>query len=81
MMAHHQRKMQNKAISIFQQAVNEDPKLFPEARALITAAVYEMCKAIVGFDTYVGNISYFASGLGTRKANTDGSKRKLVRKE
>jgi len=81
MLAHHERKMGNKAVPIFQQAVNEDPELFTEARSQITAAVYAMCEAIVRFDTRLGNISYFASGQGKRKADTDGGKRKRVRKE
>jgi hypothetical protein len=81
MLAHHERKMGNKAIPIFQQAVNEDPELFTEARTQITAAVYAMREAIVRFDTGLGNISYFASGQGKRKADTDGGKRKRVRKE
>jgi hypothetical protein len=36
---------------IFQQAVNEDPELFTEARAQITAAVYTMWEGIVRFHT------------------------------
>jgi hypothetical protein len=39
MLAHHRTKTVNKAIPIFQQVVNEDPELFIEARAQITAAV------------------------------------------
>jgi len=81
MLAHHERKMGNKAVPIFQQAVNEDPELFTEARSQITAAVYAMCEAIVRFYTRLGNISYFASGQGKRKADTDGGKRKRVRKD
>ena len=81
MLAHHERKMGNKAVPIFQQAVNEDPELFTEARAQVTAAVYAMREAIVRFDTRLGNISYFASGQGKRKADTDGGKRKRVPKE
>jgi hypothetical protein len=73
--------MGNKAVPIFQQAVNEDPELFTEARPQITAAVYAMREAIVRFDTRLGNIWYFASGQGKRKADTDGGKRKRVRKE
>jgi len=81
MLAHHERKMVIKAIPIFQQAVNEDPELFTEARAPITAAVDAMREAIVRFDTWLGNISYFASGQGKRKADTDDGKRKRMRKE
>jgi hypothetical protein len=33
MLAHHERKMGNKAVPIFQRAVNKDPELFTEARA------------------------------------------------
>jgi hypothetical protein len=55
--------------------------LLTQARAQITAAVYAMREAIVRFDTRLGNISYFASGQGKRKADTDGGKRKRVRKE
>ena len=47
MLVHHERKMGNKAVSIFQQAVNEDPELFIQARTQITAAGYAMCEAIV----------------------------------
>jgi len=81
MLAHHERKMGNKAVPIFQQEVNEDPELFIEARAQVTAAVYAMHEGIVRFDTRLGNISYFARGQGKRKADTEGGKRKRVRKE
>jgi hypothetical protein len=74
MLAHHMRKMQNKAIPIFQQAANKDPELLLVARAHIIAAVYAMCKAIVPFDTPLGNISYFACGQGKGKADTDSGK-------
>jgi len=47
MLAHHKRKMGNKAVPIFQQAVNENPELFTEARAQNTAAMYAMRAAIV----------------------------------
>jgi hypothetical protein len=81
MLAHHERNMGNEGVPIFQQAVNEDPELFTEARARITATVYAMREAIGRFDTRLGNISYFASGQGKRKADTDGGKRKRVRRE
>jgi hypothetical protein len=81
MLAHHERTMANKAVPIFQQAVNEAPKLFTEARTHITAGVYAMREAIVEFDTRLGNILYFACGQGKRKADTDCGKRKRVRKE
>jgi len=42
MLAHHDRKMGNKAVPIFQQVVNEDPECFTEPRAQVTAAVYAM---------------------------------------
>jgi len=81
MLAHHQRIMRNNGVPIFQQAVNKDPELFREGQAQITAAMYAMREAIVRFDIRRGNISYFASGQGKRKADTDGGKRKRVRKE
>jgi len=80
MLAHYKRKMWSKAVPIFQQAVNEDPKLFIETRAQITAHMYAMREAIVRFDTPLGNISYSAS-QGNWKADTDCGKRKRVRKE
>ena len=46
-LAHHERKIVSKALPIFQQGVNEDPKLCIEAKAQITAAVYAMHEAIV----------------------------------
>jgi len=64
MLAHHERTMRKKAVSIFQQAVYQDPKVFIEARAQITAGVYVMHEAIVGFDTWLRNILYFTSGEG-----------------
>jgi len=73
--------MGNKAVPIFQQAVNEDPELVTEARAQITAGVYAMREAIVRFDTRLRHISYFASGQGKRKADTEGGQTKRVRKE
>jgi hypothetical protein len=81
MLADHERTMGNKAVPIVQQAVYEDPELFTEARAPITAAVYVICEVIVQFDTRLGNILYFASGQGKRNADTDSGKRKWVRKE
>jgi hypothetical protein len=81
MLVHHERKMGNKAVPIFQQAVHEDPELFIEARAQLTAAIYTMREAIVQFDTRLGNISYFTSGQGKRKADTEGGKRNRVYKE
>jgi len=47
MLAHHERNMGYNAVPIIQQALNEDPKLFTEARALIPAAVYTMHEVIV----------------------------------
>jgi hypothetical protein len=61
--------------------VNEDPKLFIEGRTQITAAEYAMREALVQFDARLGNISFFTSGQVKRKADTEGSKRKLVCKE
>jgi hypothetical protein len=81
MLAHHERKLGNKPVPICQQAVNEDPELFTEAREQVTAAMYEMPDAIVLSETRHGNILYFGSGQGKRKADTDRGKRKQVRKE
>jgi len=47
MLAHHKRKIGNKAIPIFQQAVNEDSELFMEAWAQIALAIYAMSEVIV----------------------------------
>jgi len=80
-LAHHERTMGNKAVPIFQQGVNEDPELFTEARAQIKAAVYAMREAIVRFHTRLGNLPYFTSGQGKKKADTDGGKRTRVHKE
>ena len=74
MLAHHERRIRNKAVPIFQQAVNEDPELCVEAWAQIMAAMYVMREAIVGFDTWLGNISYFAIGQGNRKADKKGGR-------
>jgi hypothetical protein len=81
MLAHQERTMGTKAVPIIQQAVNEDPELFMEARTQFRAALYAMREAIVRFDTQLGNISYFASGQGKRKADKEGGRRKRVRKE
>jgi len=81
MLAHHERQMRIKAIPIFQQAVNEDPELFMEARTQITAAVYTMREILVRFDTWLGNISYFACGQGKWEAGMEGDRRKRVCKE
>ena len=54
-MAHHKRIMRNRAVTIIPPAVNEDPELFIEARAQITAAVYAMRDKIVRFDIRIGN--------------------------
>jgi hypothetical protein len=74
MLAHHKRNLGSKAIPIFQQAVNEDPELCIEAQPQITAAVYAMRKAIVRFDTQLGNISYFPRSQAKWKTDTDGGK-------
>jgi len=52
-----------------------------EARAQVTAAMYVMREGIVPFDTRLGNISYFTSHQGKRKADTEGGRRKRVRME
>jgi hypothetical protein len=80
-LAHHERQIGHRAIPISQQALNEDPELFTEAQAQIKAAIYAMREVIVRFDTRLGNISYFASGQGKRKSDTDGGKRKRMCKE
>jgi hypothetical protein len=72
-LALHQRTIWKKTISIFQQAVNEDPELVAEAQ--ITAVGYMLSEGIVVFDTQLGNISYVASGKGKMKAATEGVRR------
>jgi hypothetical protein len=61
----HERYMVNNAVPLIPQAVNENPKLFIEARAHITAARYTILKAIVRFDTWPGNILYFTNSQRT----------------
>jgi len=61
-LAHHETNIENKSVLIIQQAVNEDPALFKESWAQFTAVVYAISERIVGFDTRLGNISYFTSG-------------------
>jgi len=68
--------MGNNAIPIFQHAVNEDPELFIEARAQVTAALYAMCEAILRLDTRLSNISYFTRGQGNRNADREDGRRK-----
>jgi len=77
----HERKVGNEAVPVFQQAVSEDPELCIEAWAQSTAAVYVMREEIVQLNTRLGNILYFACGQGKWNADTDGGKRKRVRKE
>jgi len=81
MLAHHTRKMGNKAVPIFQQAVNDDRDLLIEARPQVTAALYAMREAIVRFYTRLGIISSVTSSQRRRKADTEGSRRKRVRME
>jgi hypothetical protein len=81
MLAHHKGMIRNQYIPIFQKAVNEDPKLFIEVQAQMTAAMFAMCEAIVRFDTQLRNVSLFRSGQGRRKTDTDGGRRERVRKE
>jgi len=81
MLAHHKRKLKNKAIPIVKRAVNEDSELLIEAWAQVTAVFYAMREVIVRFHTRLGNISYFTSRQGKRKAGTEGGKRKWVCKE
>ena len=73
--------MGNKAVPVYQHAVNKDPELFTEAQAQITGAVYKMREAQVCFRTRLGNISYFTSGQRDRMADTDRGNRKRVHKE
>jgi hypothetical protein len=47
MLVHHERKMGNNAVPIFQHAVNEDLKLFIKVQAQISLAVYAMHEVIV----------------------------------
>jgi len=81
MLAHLRRKTGKKAVPIFQQGVNKDPKLFEEARAQVTAALYAMCEATVRFNSRLGNIPYFTSGRGESMADAEGGRRKWVCKE
>jgi len=81
MLSHRERKMGNTAVPIFQQGVNEDPELFIEARAKVTAALYATLEAIVQFDTRLGNILYFTNGQGKRKPTREGGRRKRVHME
>ena len=80
-LAHQERIMGNKAIPIFQQAVNKDPELFIKAWAQITAAMNALHEAIVQLDTRLGNTLYFATSSAKGTADTDRGKRKRVRKE
>lgn len=81
MLTHRPRTMGIQAVNLIQQAVKEDSEVFIEAQAQIPAAVYMIHKAIVQFDTWLGNLLYFTSGEGKRNADTEGSKRQWVRKE
>jgi hypothetical protein len=81
MLAHHERKMGNKAIPILPQAVNKDPELFTEACAHITATMYAINEVIVRFETRLGNNSYFGSAPGKMMADGDSGKTRWVRKE
>jgi hypothetical protein len=59
MLVYHEKKFENKAVPIVQQAVNEDHELFAVARAQITAAVYMVREVIVS----VSNCSVFGPFL------------------
>lgn len=74
----HQSPMRNKAILIFQQAVNEDPKLLIEAQVQIPRAVYVMNEVKVRFDTRLGNISSFTSSHRKGMADTESGRSKRV---
>jgi len=80
MLAQHLRTMVNKAVPIFQQAVNKNPQLYIEACAQVAAAMYAMREVIVQFHLRPGNISYFPSGQTNRKADKEGGRRNRVRK-
>lgn len=73
--------MWKKIVPILEEAVNEDPELFTQAWAQITAAVYVMSEAIDRFDIRLGNISCVASGPDNCNADSDGGKRKRVHSE
>jgi len=81
MLAHHKRNIRNKAVSIFQQAVNEYPKLVLEARDNLTAALYTMRETRVRFDSRLRTISYLRSGQGNRNPDKQGGSRMRVHKE
>lgn len=77
MLAHHERKMGNKAVPIFQKAVLADPELHVQVQVQGTAAVY----TIVQFLTRPGDIMNISSSQCKMKAETQGARRKWVRKE
>jgi len=81
MFAHNKTIVGNNAIPIVQQAENEDPEVYKEVRAQLTAALVELHEAIAGFVTQLGNILHYASSEGARKSHIDGGRRKQVRKE
>jgi hypothetical protein len=64
MLVYHERFLVNKAVHIFQHPVNEDPELFIEAQAAITATVSTMLEESIEFDILPGSILYFTSGQG-----------------
>jgi len=81
MLTHHQSNMRNRAVAIFQQAVTMEPELFMETFKQITVAIYAIPGMLVQFTTSLGIISYWARSQGTRIADTEGGRRKWVRKE
>jgi hypothetical protein len=80
-LAHHKRYLENKTLHIFEEAVSEDAAQFMEARTQSTAVIKAMCDAIVPSDSRIGNILYFTSGQGQRKADTERGRKTRVCKE
>lgn len=78
---HHDRKLGNLVIPIFQQAVNVDLEVYIEAQAHIMAAIYKICTAIVQFQCQLRNNLYFAIGNGKWNAAIQHARTKWVCKE
>ena len=81
MSAHYLRNMGYKAVPNIQQAVDEDSKLIIDIWGNITAAMYAMHKAIVQFDTLLGNIFYFSTSQRKRKVDKEDGRGRRVHKE
>jgi len=56
--------MANKAVPIFKHVGNKHPELVIETRELFTVAIYAIHRAIVPFETQLGNICFFAGCQG-----------------